>query len=353
MFAARFKARRVGATFVAVLLFVFSAAVFVDVDFSTAYAQTNRFAIVFAVGGLGDQSFNDSAYEGILQAVDKYGIAYDYAEPGSVAEYETVLTRFAQSRRYDLIISIGFNQEDAVTTVASRFPAQRFALIDAVAPGDNVASYVYNEAERGFLLGAIAGLMTQKDDDANLVPGDVVGVIGGVDIPLINAAIAGYIAGAKYVNPDADVRYSYVGDFADPARGKELALAQFDQGVDIVWGAAGLSGLGVIQAAEEAGRYVIGADDDQSHLAPRHVLTSGLKQVNNTVLLAIESVLHDKFTGGVHTLGIAEEALGYVPGLIPAHIREAVDELAALVAAGQLTPPDTIAAVDAWLKAND
>lgn len=353
VFAARSGRFRLTTAFVTLFVLIVGVGLFVDADWSHVNAQTNRFAIVFAVGGLGDQSFNDSAYEGIKEAVAKYGIDYDYAEPSSVAEYETVLTRFAQSRRYDLIISIGFNQEDAVTVVAERFPGQRFALVDAVAPGDNVASYVYNEAERGFLLGAIAGLMTQKEDDPNLRPGNTVGVIGGLDIPLINSAIAGYISGARYVNPAADVRYSYVGDFADPARGKELTLAQFDQGVDIVWGAAGLSGLGVIQAAEEAGRYAMGADDDQSHLAPNNVLTSGLKQVNNTVLFAIESILDGTFTGGVHTLGVAEVALGYTPSLVPADIQAAVNELADRVAAGELTPPDTIDAVDDWLQAND
>lgn len=318
-----------------------------------ATAQAQRFAVVFAVGGLGDQSFNDSAYDGIQKAAARYGIDYDYAEPGSIAEYETILTRFAQSRRYDLIISIGFNQEDAVTAVAARFPAQRFAIVDTVAPGDNVASYVYREQERGFLLGAIAGLMTQRGDDPKLLPGNTVGVVGGMDIPLINANIAGFIAGARYVNPDADVRWSYVNDFVDPARGKELALAQFDQGVDVVWGAAGVSGLGVIQAAEEADRYVIGADDDQNHLAPEHVLTSGLKQVNNTVLFAVESVLADEFAPGVHALGLAEGALGYVPGLVPEEIRATVDVLAARIVSGELSPPDTIGAVDSWLKANE
>lgn len=350
---ARSNLLRRATLFVALFVLALGTVMFTDAGSTAAHAQTNRFAIVFAVGGLGDQSFNDSAYAGILRAADTYGIDFDYAEPGSVAEYETVLSRFAQSRRYDLIISIGFNQEDAVTTVASRFPAQRFAIIDAVAPGDNVASYVYNEAERGFLLGAIAGLMTQRDNDPNLRPGNTVGVIGGMDIPLINSAIAGYIAGARYVNPAADVRYSYVGDFVDPARGKELALAQFDQGVDVVWGAAGVSGLGVIQAAEESNRYVMGADDDQSHLAPQHVLTSGLKQVNNTVLFAVGSVIADEFVPGVHTLGIAEKALGYTESRVPADIRVTVETLAARVAAGELTPPETIDAVDAWLQAND
>lgn len=319
---------------------------------STADAQSGRFAIVFATGGLGDQSFNDSAFAGMQAAAERFGIEFDYAEPSAVAEYEGLLTRFAQRRNYDLIISIGFDQADAVSAVASRFPAQRFAIIDTVAEGDNVASYVYKEQERGFLLGAVAGLMTQRYDDPKIQPGDVVGVVGGMDIPLINANIAGFIAGARYVNPDADVRYSYVGDWADPARGKELALAQFDQGVDVIWGAAGLSGLGVIQAAEEANRYVMGADDDQGHLAPEHVLTNGMKYVNNTVIHAVESVLNDEFTPGVTALGVAEGALGFSDSLVPVELRAAVGYLAAQIISGDIVPPDTIDAVEAWLAEN-
>lgn len=308
-----------------------------------AYAQTARVAIVFALGGLGDQSFNDSAYEGILWARDQLGIEFQQAEPSSVAEFETYLTRFAQTRRFDLIIAIGFEQTDAVTTVAARFPQQRFAIIDAVAEGENVASYVYREPERAFLVGAVAGLTTRSN---------VIGVVGGMDVPLINANIAGYIAGAKYVNPQVDVRYSYVGSFGDPARGKELALAQFDQGVDVIWAAAGLSGLGVIQAAQEKDKYVIGADSDQGYLAPDHVLTNGLKLVNNTVLLAVQSILDGSFTPGVHSLGLAEGVLGYSENLVAPEVKARVDELAQRIIAGELVPPATLDAVESWLAEN-
>lgn len=334
-------------SFVLITLIVAALGVVLLVD-GAAEAQTGRFAIVFATGGLGDQSFNDAAYAGMQAAMEQFGVHFDYAEPMAVAEYETLLTRFAQ-RGYDLIISIGFDQADAVTAVAARFPQQRFAIIDAVAEGPNVVSYLYREAERGFLLGALAGLMTLRVNDPKINNANVVGVVGGMDIPLINASIAGFIAGAKYVNPNVDVRYSYVGDWADPARGKELALAQFDQGVDIIWAAAGLSGLGVIEAAVEANRYVIGADSDQSHLAPGHVLTNGMKYVNNTIIHAVRSVLNGQFTPGVVILGLAEGALGVSPGRLPLDIQAAVRRLTARIVNGKLTPPETIDAVDEWL----
>lgn len=347
------RAGRLGPTNLLAVTLVFAAvSLSLVAGVTPAAAQSGQFAIVFATGGLGDQSFNDSAFAGVQEAEARFGVRFTWAEPTAVAEYEALLTRFAQRGNYDLIISIGFDQADAVSAVAARFPQQRFAIVDAVAEGDNVASYVYREAERGFLLGAIAGLMTQQTGDPKVNEANIIGVVGGMDIPLINASIAGYMAGAKYVNPAADVRYSYVGDWADPARGKELALAQFDQGVDVIWGAAGLSGLGVIQAAQEADRYVLGADDDQSHLAPEHVLTNGMKYVNNTVLHAVQTVLNDEFTPGIVALGVAEGALGFSDSLVPLEIRAAVDQLAAKIVAGEIVPPETIAEVDAWVTAN-
>jgi basic membrane protein A len=224
-------------------------------------ADKPRIAIVFATGGLGDKSFNDSAYEGMLRAEKELGIEFDQAEPQAVAEYESLLMRFAQTRRYDLIISIGFDQADALQVVSGRFPDQKFAIVDTAVDAPNVASYVYREAERGFVVGAVAGLMTKRAEDPRIVPDkQIIGVIGGMDIPLIRANVAGYIAGAKFANPEVEVKYSYVGDWADPAKCKEMANAMLDEGVDVIWLAAGRSGLGGIMAAEERNRFAIGAE---------------------------------------------------------------------------------------------
>lgn len=315
-------------------------------------APAAKVAIVFATGGLGDKSFNDSANEGIKMAQSKLNIDYRQAEPQQVAEYEGYLTQFARTGQYDLIISIGFDQADALKTVAARFPKQKFAIVDMVVDAPNVASYVYKEQERGFVLGAIAGLMTTRKGDPRINPENVIGVVGGMDIPLINANIAGYIAGAKYVNPNVKVLYSYVGDWADPAKGKELTLAQFDQGADIVWLAAGRSGLGGIKAAAEKNRYAFGADADQGYLAPKNILSNGMKFVNNTVYRAIEDVVKDRFKPGVHLLGLKEKGLGYTDSLVPKDIIAEVDKLAAKVASGELDVPDKINEVDAWLAKN-
>ncbi|MFW6006533.1 MAG: BMP family lipoprotein [Bacillota bacterium] len=297
----------------------------------------NRIAIVFATGGLGDKSFNDSAYRGIQEAEEKLDITYDYAEPGSVAEYETLLTQFAQKDQYDMIISIGFDQADPLENVAASFPDQKFALIDAVVDKSNVASYVYNEEERGFLMGVASAMMTTKTEDPYINEEKVIGVIGGMKIPLIDANIAGFIEGAEYIDSDVEVKYSYVGSWEDPSKAKELALSLIEEDADIIWQAAGRSGLGVIKAAKEEDCYAIGADSDQAHEAPENVLTNGMKFVDNTVFIAVEQVINNEFEAGIHNLGIAEEGLGYTESLLTEDIVEELETVKEKIINGEIT----------------
>ena len=161
-------------------------------------------------------------------------------------------------------------------------------------------------------------------------------------IPLIDANIAGFMAGAKYIDPDVNVLHSYVGHWADPAKGKELALSMIEQGADVVWGAAGRSGLGVINAAQEKNVYTIGSDSDQGYLAPENVLTNGMKFVDQTVLLAIKSVLDGTFEGKIYVLGVAEDVLGYSENLLPADAIEKLEEVKAKMIAGEIDIPETI-----------
>jgi basic membrane protein A len=206
----------------------------------------------------------------------------------------------------------------------------------------NVASYVYKEKERGFLMGVASALMTVKEDVPQINAEKVIGVIGGMKIPLIDANIAGFMAGAEYVDPDIKALHSYVGHWADPAKGKELALAMIEQGADIVWGAAGRSGLGVINAAQEKNVYTIGSDSDQGHVAPEHVLTNGMKFVDQTVLLAIGQVLDGTFEGKINVLGVAEDVLGYSDSLLPDDVIKALEDVKVKMAAGEIEIPETI-----------
>ncbi len=305
-------------------------------------AAEGRVAIVFATGGLGDKSFNDAAFAGIMAAKEKMDIEYDAAEPSSITEYETYLTQYSALRRYDLIISIGFDQADALNNVAQRFPDQKYAIIDTVVDQPNVASYVYEEKERGFLMGVAAAMLTTKADDPLTNAENKIGVIGGMKIPLIDANIAGFIAGAKYIDPEITVQHTYVGAWADPAKGKELAISMIEDDIDVIWGAAGRSGLGILKAAEERNIYGIGADSDQGHVAPGHILTNGMKFVNNTVELAIKQVLNDKFTAGVNVLGIEEGGLGYTESLLPENVVEKLEEVKNKITTGKIEIPATI-----------
>lgn len=305
-------------------------------------AANGNIAVVFATGGLGDKSFNDAAYRGLKRAEEELNIKYDYAEPSAVAEYETFLNRFASMGKYDLIISIGFDQADALNTVAGQNPKQKFAIVDAVVDQPNVASYVYAEKERGFLMGVAAGMMTTRTDDPMINAQKKVGVVGGMKIPLIDANIAGYIAGAKYVDPEINVQHSYVGSWADPAKGKELTVSMIENGVDVIWQAAGRSGLGVINAAKENGVYAIGADSDQGYLAPEHVLTNGMKFVNNTVFQAVREVLNDNLKTGTNVLGVAEKGLGYTESLLPEAVVEELEAVKEKIVAGELDIPSKI-----------
>lgn len=321
---------------IAVFLIVFT------VLLSSAVLAEGRVAIVFATGGLGDQSFNDAAFEGVKAARDNYGVQFDAAEPASISEYETYLTQFSSLNRYDLIISIGFDQADALTNVSQRFPEQKYAIVDTVVDQPNVASYVYAEKERGFLMGAAAALMTVRTEDELINSEKVIGVIGGMKIPLIDENIAGYIAGAEYIDPEVEVIHSYVGAWADPAKGKELATSMIEQGADVIWGAAGRSGLGVLTAAEENDIYGIGADSDQGDVAPGHILTNGMKFVNNTVERAIMQVMEAEFEAGVQVLGVKEEGLGYTESLLPTDIIEELEAIESEIAAGEIEIPTTI-----------
>ncbi|MGM0411576.1 MAG: BMP family lipoprotein [Bacillota bacterium] len=310
--------------------------------FSGVGQAEGNIAVVYATGGLGDQSFNDSAHRGLQRAEEELGIEFTHAEPGAVSEYQNYLRQFSSTGQYDLIISIGFDQADALESVSSQFPEQKYAIVDTVVDNDNVASYVYREKERGFLLGAISAMMTTRDENSMINSEKVIGVIGGMDIPLIEANIAGFMAGAKYIEPNIEVLHSYVGDWADPSKAKEMTISMYEKDADIVWGAAGRSGLGVIEAAQENDFYAIGADSDQGHVAPDHVLTNGMKYVDNTVYLAIEQVLNDEFEAGVHNLGVEEEGLGFTESLLPDKILQRMEAVKANVISGKVEIPEKI-----------
>ncbi|MFP4330562.1 MAG: BMP family protein [Spirochaetaceae bacterium] len=336
------RARIALAILVAIMLLVPAAGLFASGSAEEGEESGGSAAVVFGRGGLGDESFNDAAFRGLQRAGEELGISFDYAEPQAVAEFEPLLTQFAAQGGYDLIISIGFEQGEALGAVAQEFPEQQFAIIDTVVDQPNVASYVYEEQERGFMMGAVAALTTLDADDPMTNDLPRISVIGGVQSPLIDANIAGFYAGAEFIDSEIEVSHAYVGSWADPARGKEIAISMIENGSDVVWGAAGRSGLGVLDAAMEQGVYGIGSDSDQSSVAPDHVLTNGMKLVDETVFIAIQQTVNGEFQGGLNRLGVAEGALGYTDSLLAEETLERMEEVTAAIVNNEVDIPTTL-----------
>jgi basic membrane protein A len=273
-----------------------------------AVGEPVKVGLVFDIGGKGDKSFNDSASRGLSWAAKDFGIKRIELEPGVDADREVNLRNLAMMG-YDLIIGVGFLFTDAVSTVADEFPNTKFAIVDGFIPDKpNVVSLNFREQDGSFLVGVIAGMKAKADGK------DTIGFVGGMDIPLIHKFEAGYIAGVQSVFPDCKILSAYAGDtpqaFADPVKGKELALSQYDNGAWIIYHASGLTGAGVFEAAKERKRYVIGVDSNQNYMGyieetkESFGLTSMLKQVDVSVYLAIKSVVEGTFKGGVEVFGL-------------------------------------------------
>jgi basic membrane protein A and related proteins len=255
--------------------------------------------MVTDTAGLGDQNFNDLANLGGTTAAEEFGIEWRVIESIDATAYIPNLT--AGAEQGDLTIGVGFLLTEAITAVAQQFPDHNFQLIDAVSEEPNVQSVLFREQEASFLIGVVSGLMTQTNQ---------LGIVGGQRIPPVIRYEVGFIAGVQSVNPDATVNVNYADSFSDPALGKELALAQFNQGADIVFPIAGLTGVGCYEAVRELGnegeQWVLGADTDQSHLAPGYQLAVAQKGVDFAVYRACEQVVAGEFEPGINDLGLAE-----------------------------------------------
>ncbi|MBA7655313.1 Membrane lipoprotein TmpC [subsurface metagenome] len=267
-----------------------------------------KVGLAFDIGGKGDKSFNDSSYRGIEWAEAEFGIEHTELEPGLAADRELNLRNLAMMG-YDLVIGVGFMFTDSISAVADEFPDTKFAGVDVFVPDKpNVVSLLFKENEGSFLVGIIAGMKAKDDGE------DTVGFVGGMDVPLIHKFEAGYMAGVHYVYPECEILSAYAGDtpiaFADPVKGKELALSQYDKGAYVIYHASGLTGAGVFEAAKERELYAIGVDSNQNYLGhdeetgENYGLTSMLKQVDVSVYLAIKSVIDGTFKGGIEVFGL-------------------------------------------------
>lgn len=306
--------------------------------------------IVFDVGGRGDKSFNDGAYLGGLRATKELGARVTYIEPGEGSDREAGL-RLLAAEGMDLVIGVGFIFTDDVNVLAKEYPNVRFADVDYSVATDsagnplpmpaNLKALKFREEEGSFLVGALAALVGKSKK---------IGFVGGMDIALIHKFEAGYRAGVQHVCPDCEVVAAYAGvtpeAFRNPGRGKEMALAMYNQGVNVIFHASGSTGLGVFEAARTTGRLAIGVDADQYNEAPGFVLTSMVKGIDESVYQAAKAVKEGTFTGGVQQFGLAEKGVGYIyddnnKALIPDAVRARLDALTQEIIAGTIRVPAT------------
>jgi basic membrane protein A len=310
---------------------------FLALALASAAAARAEPAVVFDMGGKFDKSFNEAAYNGIERWKKETGKPYLEFEIANETQREQALRRMAE-RGASPIIGIGFGQAAAIEKVSKEFPKLQFALIDMVVQQPNVESIVFKEQEGSFLVGVIAADASKTGK---------VGFVGGMDIPLIRKFQCGFEQGAKYANPKAEVFSNMTGTtgaaWADPGRGSELAKAQFGKGADVVFAAAGGTGIGVYQAAKDAGKLAIGVDSNQDHLQPGTMLTSMLKRVDIAVYQAVTA-----FKPGVTVLGLKDGGIDYAVDqynakVLTPEIRKKADAAKADIIAGKIKVADYMA----------
>lgn len=318
-------------------------------------------ACILGVGGLGDQSYNDLVYAGMKKAESDLGVSFDYAEPKQISEFELIMRDMASSGEYGVIVCVGFDQVDPLTKVAPEFPDQQFALIDGEVTGDNIANYTCKEEEGSFLVGALAGLMKKNAAAYAVADNNQLGFIAAMEIPLLVKFNAGYQAGAKLVNSQINVFTDYVSGnnpFSDTTTAKEIALSQFDKGADIIYHAAGGSGLGVFQAAKEKNFTAIGVNSNQNVLDPDHIVASMLKRVDTAAFEIVKAACVDGnlAVGTTTILGVKDDGVGYT--LEGSNIKVSDEDVAIIeslkekVKDGSLVIPTTLEEVDAFVSAN-
>ena len=276
--------------------------------------------LLLGSGGLGDRSFNDSAYNGLLEAQKKYNIRFETVTFGDNTSNLSALRNFANNG-YDLIIGVAFENLNSIVTVAKEFPESKFAIIDAETTADNIASIVYREQEGDFLMGVLAAMLTRTK---------IVGVIGGTDIPAIRRIMTGFKQGAAYQDGNVRVFTDFAGTFSDPKVGLDLALKHYDDGADVIHNAASKTGLGIIEAAKQRNKLTTGTSGDQRYLAPGNVVGNRPKRVDTAVEMVIGEVREGKFQAGVRSLGLKENGISLGPfdeSIVTKQMQDRLEEL--------------------------
>ena len=294
-------------------------------------------AMVTDVAGVNDQSFNQSAWEGLLRAQEELGVEVKYLESKQDADYATNLETLADEE-VDLILGVGQKLGPAIEEAAKNYPDQKFVIVDETyeeIPA-NVKTVLFDAEQSAYLVGLIAGKMSETKN---------VGFIGGMDISVINTFKYGYMAGAKTADANCEIQAQYANSFTDQAKGKAIANQMMSKNADTIFIAGGDVGTGAIEAIKEAGKYGIGVDRDQSDLAPENVLTSAIKRVDAGIFETVKDFVEGKFEGGTSTTyGLEEDAVGIpetTKNLVPQDILDFVNEQMEKLKAGEITVPKT------------
>ncbi|MCF0237562.1 MAG: BMP family ABC transporter substrate-binding protein, partial [Sphaerochaetaceae bacterium] len=255
--------------------------------------ETMKIAICLGTGGLGDKNFNDMAYAGLTQAAEDFGITFDYYEPKTVSDYAPALRHFADTEEYALIIGMGSDMDSTMAEVAVEYPNQKFSLVDTgnTNPPANLRTVATRWQEQTFLCGVYAGLGTLSDMP-NANSANVIGVILGMDTPVLRNGVTGFITGARYVNKDVEVLEAVIGSFNDAPKGKEVAISMFNRGADFIQPIAGACGLGVFNGAKENGFYAFGVGGNQNHIEPSVVLATSIRNVNEMIYNEVAAVVN-------------------------------------------------------------
>ncbi len=289
---------------VIVLVTLFSAVAGCSTQEATKKKDRIKVGIMLSDVGLGDQSFSDSAFRGLMKARDELGIIFDYRELKDTKTYEQGLKELVEEGN-DIVIGLGFMEQEDLEKVAKQYPKQRFILIDAVSNLKNVTSITFKEDEGSFLAGIVAALTTKTNQ---------IGFIGGMDMPLIRKFAVGFEKGVHAIKPSASVNVVYAGDFGNAKLGATIAKGMFQKGCDVVYTAAGLTGVGALREAEAHGVYAIGVDSDQYFYAEKAVVTSMVKNVDVALFTVLKQyVTKGDLPKGTVQLGLAENGVGLAP----------------------------------------
>jgi len=304
---------------------------------TTAFAADFKPAVIYDMGGKFDKSFNEGVWNGVKKFTDETGVSVMEFEVTNETQREQAMRRMAE-RGATVILGVGFAQADAIAKVSAEFPDKQFSIIDVSwLDAPNLRQYAFKEHEGSYLVGVAAAKASKTNK---------VGFVGGMDIPLIRKFACGYVGGVKSVSGNAEVYQNMTGTtpsaWNDPAKGAELAKSQIDRGADVVYHAAGGIGIGVIQAAADAGKLAIGVDSNQNGLAPGSVLTSMLKRVDVAAYETFKDAKEGKFSSGVKILGIAEGGVDWSEDnnnapLITADIKSAIEAARADILSGKVS----------------